>query len=186
MNDKLKTNVLTLKSDSFNKHKWLYVDSSGDRVNNENEYPSGFGENHNHADNGYVYTSNKNILQYNVSQDAGTTSDFINKYKYVYFSIFLRSNFWDSSNGWLHANGKNVNFIKHEKSAPLEYNHWINVLEDTSDINKGKIKIDVQFYFIQTRLIVNFKYTGLVWWKKGSIYNHAVVVSSTNEKIMFV
>ncbi|AGM26373.1 hypothetical protein SSYRP_v1c07830 [Spiroplasma syrphidicola EA-1] len=175
----------TLKSDTYENKKWIYVDSSGDTATGE-EFSNEYGSNHNHAGNWEPYTYATTLLTIDTTKYAGNSSDFQKKYKSFTINYDVRYNLWDSKTGWDKNGGKTSPFSQYSKNDNIIYGgNYINLFENYSNTHKAKVKIDLNFKINNDLLLVGIKYTGVVWWKSGSIYNHAGIVSSWHEKMVF-
>ncbi|WP_338984441.1 hypothetical protein [Spiroplasma endosymbiont of Diplazon laetatorius] len=176
---------ISLKSDNYENKKWIYVDSRNEKAIGE-DFQKDYGTNYSKANKWEDYNYSTTLLTIDTTKYTRNSSDFQNKYRSFVLNFETRYNLFDSKNGWSKEGDKLSEFNSYSKNSNIIYDgNYINLFEEYSNTHKAKVKVDINFKINDEKIIIGVKYTGIVWWKGGSVYKHAAIVSTWHENIIF-
>ncbi len=169
----------------YTKHR-LYIDSGKD-----SNLPSCSGcsdRTYSKAGNGSWYNFEWNAITINSLEYAPSKAVFLQNYKDITTRFYYGYNTWDAKTGWMNSNGKNVTT---SSTKSINYNKissslaWQEVFSYHNSNNKSQVKIEFGHSWSGNNLTLKWKLSSSVYWKGGSVYNHAGLIMLDYDSFTF-
>ncbi|AUF83530.1 hypothetical protein CXP39_01830 [Mesoplasma syrphidae] len=176
--------VINLESSVSNKLKRMYVDSSKD--NQIPGYDKNYDKTQSKAKNNQWYSNEIHMVDINVLDYATSKQSFLKNINYIEINSNIFYNFWASGFGWESSGGKSPSSVNMTHRFSLTGDDKYNTIVSATDtLHKGRESIQIQIKEEWNDNILSFKIKllGKVWWKWGSVYNHAAIVGMQNETL---